>query len=271
MRKMDRKNGFTLIELLVVIAIIAILAAILFPAFTAVKRRALMASCQANLKQISVAYLAYLSDNNDRSCLSYQGKSWVSGATDSLGRRPVPDADNSPAFWGQALRKYSGSSSLVTDCPGFKKKESDAGGNSWTNYWTTSLGMNFALGAITANPAVRVSEVVKPSRTIAFGDSWQGNYAQTYGPKWLYYGHWCISPGRDTEPALCQATGSSIFSANLLDPNRHQGFANILFFDGHVQSILVKKLLTPGTGADGKLLTPRNPDYSMWDIGSGGR
>ena len=56
------RRGFTLIELLVVIAIIAILAAILFPAFATAKERGRMAVCQSNLKQISLAISSYVQD-----------------------------------------------------------------------------------------------------------------------------------------------------------------------------------------------------------------
>jgi prepilin-type N-terminal cleavage/methylation domain-containing protein len=57
-----RRKGFTLIELLVVIAIIAILAAILFPVFAAVRERARMMVCTANLNQIGKALKQYSSD-----------------------------------------------------------------------------------------------------------------------------------------------------------------------------------------------------------------
>ncbi len=60
----SRKRGFTLIELLVVIAIIAILAAILFPVFANAKERARQAKCLNNLKQLTVAFQAYVDDNN---------------------------------------------------------------------------------------------------------------------------------------------------------------------------------------------------------------
>lgn len=61
--KHRRRNGFTLIELLVAIAIIAIVAAILFPVFTAVRERGRRTTCQSNLKQIAIAMQQYVQDN----------------------------------------------------------------------------------------------------------------------------------------------------------------------------------------------------------------
>ena len=56
------KRGFTLIELLVVIAIIALLAAILFPAFSRARENARKSSCQNNLKQVILAWQQYTGD-----------------------------------------------------------------------------------------------------------------------------------------------------------------------------------------------------------------
>ena len=62
----SKKRGFTLIELLVVIAIIAILAAILFPAFAKARESARRITCVNNLKQIGTAIMQYTQEYDEK-------------------------------------------------------------------------------------------------------------------------------------------------------------------------------------------------------------
>mgnify|MGYP001821196334 CR=1 FL=1 len=60
------RRAFTLIELLVVISIIAILIAILLPALSNAKTSAKNVQCKANIRQLSVAIMAYATENKQK-------------------------------------------------------------------------------------------------------------------------------------------------------------------------------------------------------------
>ncbi|MFA5238746.1 MAG: prepilin-type N-terminal cleavage/methylation domain-containing protein [Phycisphaerae bacterium] len=63
---MFKKKAFTLIELLVVIAIIAMLMAILMPALQAGKEQGARAACLSDLKQVTLAWVMYADNNDDK-------------------------------------------------------------------------------------------------------------------------------------------------------------------------------------------------------------
>ncbi|MEO7719964.1 MAG: DUF1559 domain-containing protein [Capsulimonas sp.] len=122
---MTRKNklGFTLIELLVVIAIIAILAAILFPVFAKAREKARQTSCASNLKQLGLAVMQYVQDNDETFPCgntgnnSYGTGGWASPIypyVKSDGLFKCPD-DNATATGSNTVVSYAMNDSLIAD------------------------------------------------------------------------------------------------------------------------------------------------------------
>ena len=104
------RRGFTLIELLVVIAIIAILAAILFPVFARAREKARQASCQSNLKQISLAAIMYGSDYDEKPL-----PMWCYGIGDNWGEGG-PVSPRGRLWWLWLSQPYMKNRQLL-ECP----------------------------------------------------------------------------------------------------------------------------------------------------------
>lgn len=257
-----KRSAFTLIELLVVIAIIAILAAILFPVFARARERAKQSTCLSNLKQMGAAAAMY-SDDYDGYIIPWYDTSHY----------PQPGLT-----YVQIIYNYHKSADIFK-CPsdrlsvkrGDRNYPADNAGQ--PNYPTT-YGSNWGL-CHNANPsanldAQKLSRVKSPAGTIIFCDTGWVDLA-TVGPagtrierqrdngaRWkerlpeaTYASlNWCYFPWTRRSPreAAYKESGYTGGTYCFRPFPRHNGRVDCAFFDGHVESLPLVKVVAPDWG-----------------------
>lgn len=220
-----RVSGFTLVELLVVIAIIIMLAAILFPVFGRTRESARRATCQSNLRQIGLAVMQYVQDNDETYPHMYIG---------NPGQRPTY-FDKTFAY----LKNYQ-----VAFCPSDVTKPAAVTtvfeGNPSPN---PSYGWNAAMTAqayvplvIATRQGLRPSSIKSVSQTVMLMPT-QSSY---FNPS-------RVLNGSDYQYGLTHGqTGVSDAAV------RHLEGENWCFADGHVKWTRVENVYLANTGSGGK-------------------
>lgn len=237
-----RAAAFTLIELLVVITIIAALIGLLLPALSRAREVSRGAACLSNMRQLSIATLAYAADHHDRLPAATMGH----GHHDhDHGHEEEHDDDHdSPdgqGSWFFTLRDY-GATTLLPLCPSdesphFLQPEPLSG-----RLRRTSFGTNdYLTGHVPGYEAYRsLTAVPRPSNTIfAVELAETGEYAAT---DHIHSRHWQSDPEGAAREQMAI--------------DRHIDRANYNFLDGHAASHPFSSVYQPAPGS-----TAANPRW----------
>jgi len=212
-------RGFTLIELLVVIAIIAVLAAILFPAFARARENARRASCQSNLKQIGLGIAQYTQDYDER---------LPATALYAPSETPTaPQFASDVILWADVIQPYVKSTQLF-NCPSRTNANPKSGGApvsvvqlrmSYVPCLTTFTdSLNEAAFAAHPGFSTKLSELTNASETFMIGELRDDTITA--------YGY-----------AMCPTAALDNGNQNRYPGIIHFDGSNWLYADGHVKSL----------------------------------
>jgi prepilin-type processing-associated H-X9-DG protein len=246
-----------LIELLVVVAIIAILAALLLPALSKARESGKSAACLSNLRQVFLAANLYAGDNKqtypgifmpDAAVIAWTGE-WVSwsyylGVTlrylpdievfrcPSSPRQNIYGFESADAFRNAIVQQQQ---YWVATCTYAMLRHADNNGDS--------------LNPAYPSPTPRTDLFYRSETTLGAPASWP-MFADGIGPKPHFSTDTQYYQVPGIEPATLPYPAGSPHFVHL----RHNGTANIVFADGHVErftkSALLQKVRAAGQGGD---------------------